>query len=128
MKWLLLLSLASFCLGKLYVRRMADGKIGYGSDGEIVTNKTPRDCVALWQDENTLPIMFVYNSVKKTCTPLKSVSGTKEAMYGEEGYMIDQSERLCQKNITGTFQYLLCQPQLFLPKFRNVDKTTSSTN
>uniref|UniRef100_A0A1I7YAC6 MSP domain-containing protein n=1 Tax=Steinernema glaseri TaxID=37863 RepID=A0A1I7YAC6_9BILA len=73
----------------------------FGTEGKVLKNKAqPRDCVARWEEEDLLPKTFIYNSKKKTCTPLTSVLGTKKAADGEEAYFIELSQDVCQRNVT----------------------------
>uniref|UniRef100_A0A1I7XYH9 Salivary lipocalin n=1 Tax=Steinernema glaseri TaxID=37863 RepID=A0A1I7XYH9_9BILA len=101
MKRILLLSLASFCLGTTYVQNLPTGTVVFGTEGKVLTRKfQPRDCVLAWKERSMLPKTFIYNSKKKTCTPLTSVLGTKKAADGEEAYFIESSEDICQRNVT----------------------------
>uniref|UniRef100_A0A1I8A3N5 DUF5675 domain-containing protein n=1 Tax=Steinernema glaseri TaxID=37863 RepID=A0A1I8A3N5_9BILA len=101
MKRILLVSLASSCFGQIYVQNLPIGTVVFGTEGEVLNNKAhPRDCVARWEEGTSMPKTFVYNSLKKTCTPLTSVLGTKKAVDGEEAYFIESSQDICQRNVT----------------------------
>uniref|UniRef100_A0A1I7Z689 Basic tail protein n=1 Tax=Steinernema glaseri TaxID=37863 RepID=A0A1I7Z689_9BILA len=100
MERLLLLSLASSCLGTTYVQNLPMGTVVFGTEGEFVPYDNPYDCVLAWKERGMLPKTLVYNYKKKTCTPLRSVHGTKKAMDGEEAYFIESSQDICQRNVT----------------------------
>uniref|UniRef100_A0A1I7XXQ4 Uncharacterized protein n=1 Tax=Steinernema glaseri TaxID=37863 RepID=A0A1I7XXQ4_9BILA len=101
MKKLLIFSLISSCLGQIYVQNLPTGTVVFGTEGQFLTIESqPRDCVLAWKERSMLPKTFVYNSKKKTCTPLTSVLGTKKAVDGEEAYLIETSEDICQRNVT----------------------------
>uniref|UniRef100_A0A1I7YBD2 Uncharacterized protein n=1 Tax=Steinernema glaseri TaxID=37863 RepID=A0A1I7YBD2_9BILA len=101
MKRLLLLSLVSSCFGTTYVQNLPTGTVVFGTVGEVLISKFhPRDCVLAWKEGSVLPKTFVYNSLKKTCTFLTLVLGTKKASTGEEAYFIESSEDVCKRNFT----------------------------
>uniref|UniRef100_A0A1I7ZZF4 C-type lectin domain-containing protein n=1 Tax=Steinernema glaseri TaxID=37863 RepID=A0A1I7ZZF4_9BILA len=112
MRKLLLLSLFSSGLCVFYVQQLPKDLVLHGQLGQvtsawvigshaILNNKVhPRDCVDRWEDGASMPNTFVYNSMKKACTPLMSVFGTKKALNGEEAYFIESSQDICKRNVT----------------------------
>uniref|UniRef100_A0A1I8A7M3 Uncharacterized protein n=1 Tax=Steinernema glaseri TaxID=37863 RepID=A0A1I8A7M3_9BILA len=101
MRLLLLLSVCSICLCKIYVQNLPRGTVAYGLMGEVTMDQNePSDCLLHWQATNNIPKAFIYNSREKTCTALTSVLGTKSGKDDEESYIIELSKEICHKNVS----------------------------
>uniref|UniRef100_A0A1I7YAT6 C-type lectin domain-containing protein n=1 Tax=Steinernema glaseri TaxID=37863 RepID=A0A1I7YAT6_9BILA len=93
----------------IYLLSLPKGTVVYGKVGDVVTGKEdPRDCVSHWDESNSLPKTFVYNSRSKTCTAMTSAFGTKEGSSEEEAFLIQEStQNLCPTNATEALQKVL---------------------
>uniref|UniRef100_A0A1I7YND5 DUF3421 domain-containing protein n=1 Tax=Steinernema glaseri TaxID=37863 RepID=A0A1I7YND5_9BILA len=85
---------------QLYHENLPRGAVVFGTEGEFIIGYDLYGCVLAWKERSMLPKIFIYNSRKKTCTPFMSILGSKKASNGEEAYLIDSTQNICQGNVT----------------------------